>query len=86
MPTYTKKQLTAMATNIASDFVASHSKGAPKFLRDCAREAKRMLADTKAVHKGKPVPCKKHSRYMAKRRPVNGCITCLKYYNQVQFK
>lgn len=86
MPTYTKKQSATMATNIASDFIASHSIRAPKFLRDCAKEAKRMLDETKATHKGKAVPCKKHSKYMAKRRPVNGCIECLKYYNQVQYK
>lgn len=85
MPTYTKKQLTAMATNIASDMVASHSKGAPTFLRTCAKEAKRILTETKAVHKGRPTPCKRHSRYMAKRRPVNGCMDCLKFYNQIQF-
>ena len=86
MPTYTKKQLQVMAENVACDIVASHSKSAPSFLRTCAKEAKRILAETKAVHKGRPTPCAKHSRYMAKRRPVNGCIDCLKYYNQVQFK
>ena len=86
MPVYSAKQIQEMAHNVACDVVASHNKNAPKFLRACAKAAKQILADTKAVHTGKPTPCKKHKNYLAKRRPVNGCMDCLKYYNQVQYK
>lgn len=74
-----------MAHKIASDFIACHSDGAPTFLHECAREAKRILKSVKADHAKPPMPCKIHPLYLGKKRPVNGCMHCLRYYNRVQY-
>lgn len=61
--------------------VCELGKQAPAQLRLAAREAKKVLADTKARHKNDDKKCVRHPMYQGKRKPKNNCRGCWRVYN-----
>ena len=81
MPTFTKRQKMDKAYGLAFNAVCELGKAAPGYLRQAAREAKKILADTKARHKDDAVECSRHPLYQGVRKPKNNCRDCWKVYN-----
>lgn len=81
MATYTKRQRQDKAYRLAFCVVCELGKAAPTYLRQAARDAKKMLADTKTRHKGDAKQCKRHVLYLGVRKPRNNCRGCWSVYN-----
>lgn len=81
MTTYTKRQRQDKAYRLAFCVVCELSKAAPMYLREAAREAKKILADTKARHRDDAKQCKRHPLYLGVRKPHNNCRGCWRIYN-----
>lgn len=79
--TYTKRQCQDKAYRLAFNVVCELGKAAPRYLRQAAHEAKKILADTKARHKGDTKQCKRHMLYKGVRKPKNNCRGCWSVYN-----
>ena len=91
MATYTKRQRQDKSDRLAFCVVCELGKTAPTYLRQAAREAKRILDNTKANHRNdvkqcSPVglqerQCKRHALYKGVRKPQSNCRGCWSVYN-----
>ena len=81
MATYTKRQRQDKAYRLAFCVVCELGKAAPTYLRQAARDAKKMLVDTKARHRDDVKQCKRHVLYLGVRKPRNNCRGCWSVYN-----
>ena len=81
MTTYTKRQKEDKAYWLGFRLVCELGKVAPGYLRQAAKEAKKILADTKNCHKDDDKKCVRHPMYRGVRKPYNNCRGCWRVYN-----
>jgi len=81
MSLYSKREKQDKAYWLGFKMVCELGKHAPAQLRLAAREAKKILADTKNRHVDDDKICVRHPAYQGKRKPKNNCRTCWRIYN-----
>lgn len=81
MATYTKHQRQDKSDRLAFCVVCEFGKIAPTYLRQAAREARRILDNTKASHRNDTKQCKRHALYKGVRKPQSNCRGCWSVYN-----
>lgn len=81
MPKFTKRERQDKAYTLAFNAVCELGKAAPTHLRLAARDASKILADTRARHVDDDKHCNRHPLYKGKRKPQNNCRGCWRIYN-----